>query len=518
MTKRVVVIGAGHNGLTCAAYLARAGCEVTVLEATTEIGGAASTHEFAPGFRVSTAAHLLYQLDEEIIRELELKGHGLSMAAHDIQSVALDADGRHLHLDGEGVTGEGVSDADRNAFADYRRRMLRFAQVIAGLHDKVPPRIASGERSDAMGLARLAWSIRRLGRAEMREFLRIAGINIYDILEEQFENELLKGALSLDGVLGTHLGPRSNNSVFTALHRLSGTVNGKPGALAVPRGGMGAVSNALAEAAKANGASIIIDARVGRIDVEDGHVTGITLATGETMPADAVVSSADPRTTFLDLLGPRNLDTGMVRRISHVRQNGNAAKLHLALDSPPEFSGLETGHLGHRLLIAPDMDYVEHAFNHAKYGEPSAQPVMEITIPSTHDDSLAPAGKHVLSAIVQYAPRDIKAGWDSENETFHERVLDTLARYAPAIRDQVVAAELLTPRDFEQRFGNQGGHWHHAELCLDQFLMLRPTQGTAQYAGPVDGLFLCGAGSHPGGGVMGHAGRNAARLIGGEEN
>ena len=515
MTKRAVVIGAGHNGLTCAAYLAKAGHEVTVLEAGTEVGGAAATHEFAPGFKVSTSAHLLYLLDAEIIRELELEEHGLALAAENLDTVALDTGGRHLLISGDHINAEAVSREDREAMVRYRKRMLRFAKVIAGLHDQVPPRLASGERSDAWSLARLAWAIRRLGRKEVREFLRIAGINIYDILEEQFDNELLKGALSLDGVLGTHLGPRSNNSVFAALHRMSGAINGKPGALALPRGGMGAVSSALAQAAKSLGVSIIFDARVGQIDVSEGRAIGIILATGETMPADAVVSNADPRTTFLDLLGARHLDAGLTRKVSQVRQDGNAAKLHLALDGLPEFPGLERERLGHRLVIAPDLDYVERAFNSSKYGEHSAEPVMEITLPTIHDASLAPEGKHVLSAVVQYAPRHLNAGWETAKAGFEERCMNTLQRYAPNLREQVTASELLTPADFEARFGNAGGHWHHAELALDRFLMLRPTAGTAQYATPLDGLFLCGAGCHPGGGVMGHAGRNAARVISG---
>lgn len=517
MTKRIVIIGAGHNGLTCAAYLAKAGHEVSVLEAGTEVGGGAATREFAPGFRASTAAHLLYLLDKEIIRELELDKHGLALAAENLDTVALDAGGQHLQISGDRITGEGVSREDRNAIVIYRRRMLRFAEIIAGLHDQVPPRLASGERSDAWSLARLAWAIRRLGRKEMREFLRIAGINIHDILEEQFENELLKGALSLDGVLGAHLGPRSNNSVFAALHRLSGTVNDTPGALALPRGGMGSVSKALAEAARSHGASIIFDARVGRIDVSEGRASGVTLVTGETMPADAVVSNADPKSTFLDLIGARNLDAGMVRKISNVRQEGNAAKLHLALDGLPEFTGLDREQLGHRLVIAPDLDYVERAFNACKYGEHSAEPVMEITIPSIHDPGLVPEGKHVLSAVVQYAPRRLKTGWEAARAGFAELAINTLQRYAPTLGEQVTASELLTPADFEERFGNAGGHWHHAELALDQFLMLRPAAGAAQYATPVDGLFLCGAGCHPGGGVMGHAGRNAARVVSGEE-
>lgn len=511
--RRVIVIGGGHNGLVCAANLAKAGFDVTVLEAAGQVGGAAVTREFARGFRVSACAHLLYQLDEGIAGELALQKHGLALAAGNLDTVALDAGGRHLVISGERITCEGVSREDHNAMARYRRRMLRFAGVIAGLHGRVPPRLASGKRADAWSLALLAWGIRRLGRKDMREFLRIAGINIYDVLEEEFEDRLLKGALCLDGVLGTHLGPRSNNSVFTTLHRMSGSVGGIAGAMAIPRGGMGAVSDALAAAAKSHGASLRTGAGVRRIIVGEGRAKGVELANGEVLAADIIVSSADPRTTLLDLLGARHLDAVMASKIAHVRNRGNAAKLHLALDGLPEFPGLDGDLRGQRLVIAPDMDYVERAFNHAKYGEHSAEPVMEITLPSLHDDALAPAGRHVLSAVVQYAPYGLKAGWSSAKSAFAERALETLARYAPSIREQIVASELLTPADIEAEFRIAGGHWHHAELALDQFLMLRPVAGAAQYATPVEGLYLCGAGCHPGGGVMGHAGRNAANVI-----
>ncbi|HKJ17768.1 MAG TPA: NAD(P)/FAD-dependent oxidoreductase [Xanthomonadales bacterium] len=516
--KKVVIIGAGHNGLVCAAYLAKAGFEVNVLEASTRLGGAAITDEFEEGFRVSSAAHLLYGLDESIISDLELEKHGLEMAHEGLDTIALSPEGDHLQISGDQIKGENISGQDQEAMVEYHRKMIRFAGIFGSLHDQVPPRLASDDRSQNMALARLAFKIRRLGKKDMREFLRIAGINLYDLLEETFDNELLKGALSLDGVLGAHLGPRSNNSVFSALHRMSGSVAGKPGAMALPRGGMGAVSDALAEAAKSHGASILLDARVARIETENGRAVGASLPSGETMPGDYIISNCDPKTTFLKLLGARHLDAGIVGRVSNIRQSGSAAKLHLALDGLPEFTGLDAEHLGHRLVIAPDMDYVERAFNHAKYGEHSTRPIMEITIPGINDPGLAPDGKHVLSAIVQYAPYGLKQGWDNAKTAFRKIVLDTLEQYAPSIRKQIIADELLTPRDMEERFGNSGGHWHHAELTLDQFLMLRPVAGAAQYATPVDGLYHCGAGAHPGGGVMGHAGRNAARVIAGENN
>jgi len=513
MNKNIVIIGGGHNGLVCAAYLAKAGKKVTVLEAANQVGGAAVTREFAPDFRVSSCAHLLNLLDKDISKELALESHGLAMAKSDLITVSLASDGNHLYLEGNNVDGGNVSDQDQAALKEYRRFMERFAGVIGKLHNRIPPRIASGQRSDLIALGKLALDIRLLGRDDMREFLRIAGINIFDVLQENFDNDLLKGALGLDAVLGTHLGPRSNNSVFTALHRLSGNTGQMPGMVSLPRGGMGAVSDALAAAARQHGAEIRTSSPVARILMEHDHVCGVELVDGEQVMADTIVSNADPKTTFLGLLGARHLEAGFAQKIHNFRSRGNAAKLHLALSDLPEFTGLKKEQMDERLVIAPSLEYVEKAFNHAKYGEHSAQPVMEIVIPSMFDKSLAPEGQHVLSAIVQYAPRELKVGWKAGKAEFTETVLNLLEQYAPDIRSKAVVAELLTPEDLEREFRMTGGHWHHGELTLDQFMMLRPVPGAAQYASPVDGLYLCGAGSHPGGGVMGSAGRNAAHAV-----
>lgn len=510
---QTVIIGAGHNGLVCAAYLAKAGKKVTVLEASKQVGGAAITREFAPEFKVSACAHLLVLLDAGIRRDLALDRHGLATSSQALKTIALARDGNHLILSGEQVCAGDVAPDDRAALKEYHRFMSRFAAVIGKLHNRLPPRFASGQRSDLIGLGRLALDVRLLGREDMREFLRIAGINIYDILQENFSSDLLKGALALDAVLGTQLGPRSNNSVFTALHRMSGNTGAAAGAVTLPQGGMGTVTQAMAAAARRFGAEIRTGAAVARIVLDGDHVCGVELANGEQVAADTVISSADPKSTFLGLLGARHLEAGFAQKVAQVRARGTAAKVHLALSDLPDFTGLNREQLGERLLIAPDLQYVERAFNHSKYGEYSAQPIMEMVIPSLHDASLAPAGQHVLSAVVQYAPRELKQGWSNARSAFTETVLNVLEHYAPDIRSKAVVAEVLTPEDIEREFRISGGHWHHAELSLDQFLMLRPVPHAAQYATPVDGLWLCGAGCHPGGGVMGSAGRNAAHAI-----
>jgi phytoene dehydrogenase-like protein len=509
---RTIVIGAGHNGLVCAAYLAKAGRETIVVEAAERVGGAAVTRELAPGFRVSACAHLSYLLDARISRELDLAQHGLKVARANLRTVALARNGNHLSLNGGALVSGTLPDADRTALPEYHAQMLAFARVLGKQHNRRPPRLGGGGRSDLMAAAMLGLDMRRLGRDSMREFLRIAGINIYDVLEEIFESPLLKGSLALDAVLGSNLGPRSNNSVLALLHRLSGQAAGHPG-LSIPEGGMGTVSDAMAAAARAAGATIRTASPVKRITLEGDRVSGVELENGEKVAAGTVVSNADPSRTLLGLLGARHLETGFVHRIRHFRQKGMAAKLHLALEALPSFTRLSSELAGERLVISPDLTYLEHAFDAAKYGQCSRDPALEVTIPSLADKSLAPPGKHVLSAVVLYAPFDERANGDGARRALQDRALAVLDRHAPGLRRQVVASELLLPADIEREFRITGGHWHHGELALDQFMMMRPVPGAAQYAMPVGGLFLCGAGCHPGGGVMGSAGRNAANAV-----
>jgi phytoene dehydrogenase-like protein len=505
-----IVIGGGHNGLVCAAYLARARRKVLVLEAADRLGGAAATWEFAPGFRVSACAHILGQMQRGIIDDLGLLRHGLRFAATGMTTTALTPDGRPLTLGIQGITG--CSAADAAAWSGFHARMRGFAHRLGAILGMTPPRLGTQSWADRRDLVRMAWQVRRLGRAEMRELLRIIGMNAYDLLEDAFESPLLKGALGFDAVLGANFGPRSPGTALTLLYRMAAEAGAGTG-LAQPLAGMGAVADAIAASARAAGADIRAGAKVARILVDGDRAAGVILDSGEAIAAGAVISSADPRTTFLALLGAEYLDTGFVRRVDHFRHRGLAAKLHLALDGLPDFAGLEQAALGGRLIVAPALDYLEHAYNHAKYGEYSQSPALEITLPTVNDPALAPPGKHVLSAVVQYAPHDLAGGWSSQRERFADIVVATIARHAPGLERLITARELLTPVDIEREFRIAGGHWHHGDLAFDQFLMVRPVPGAAQYETPVEGLFLCGAGSHPGGGVMGVAGRNAARRV-----
>ncbi len=502
-----IVIGAGHNGLICAATLARGGRSVLVVEAQPQLGGAALTREFSPGFKVSACAHLVHLMPADLLRDLDLATHGLDWAGEGLATTVLSADSAPLTVE------EGRVGSDNDAYRTYSDQMRRFARALVPLLSKVPPRLGTTDWQDLSALAGLAWKIRRLGRRDMRELLRIGGMNVYDLLEENFSGDALKGALAFDAVLGTNFGPRSPGTVLTLLYRLAAEAASGTRGLAQPRGGVGAVSEALAKAAVAAGVSIRPGSPVRRILVQSDRAAGVELESGERIAAGTVVSNADPKTTFLQLLGAAHLDTGFVRRVRHLRARGLAAKLHLALDRAPVFNGLGESGLRVRLLIAPSQQYLERAYNHSKYGEYSSAPAMEITVPSVNDPALAPAGRHVLSAVVQYVPYELKDGWARQRDRFIDLCTHLLDAHAPGLKASIVAAELLTPLDIEQEFRISGGHWHHGELAFDQFFMVRPVPGAAQHRTPLPGLYLCGAGCHPGGGIMGTAGRNAARQV-----
>jgi phytoene dehydrogenase-like protein len=375
----------------------------------------------------------------------------------------------------------------------------------------VPPRLGTYACPDLVKLARMGLQVRSLGRAEMRELLRVIGMNIFDLVEEEFASPILQGAVAFDAALGANFGPRSPGSALTLLHRLASEHGAA--VLAAPQGGVGAVTAAMAAAARGFGAELRAGTAVAKILLEGDRAAGIELANGEKLRAPLIISNASPAITFLNLLGAEHLDTGFVRRISHFRSQGLTAKLHIALSGPPEFAGITQDALRGRLLIAPSPDTIERGFNSTKYGEFSERPVLEILCPTMADPSLAPPGKHVLSVIAQYAPYTLRGGWEAGRAKFVDRIISVLERYSPGLGSKIEATELLTPADIEAEFRIAGGHWHHGELTFDQVFMLRPVPGAGHYRTPVPGMFLCGAGSHPGGGVTGMAGHNAAREV-----
>ncbi len=503
-----IIIGAGHNGLVCAAYLAKAGQKVLVLESSDRSGGLASSREFHPGFKTSVA-HTVNHFPPKIVKDLDLESFGLGLPAKPLATLGLSPDGHHVVLDQDTVSG--VGENDTSSYRRYSLLMQRFADTLEPFWLKTIPRVSSNSLSGLLTLGRMGLGVRMLGKADMREFLRVTALPTRDLMDENFEHELLKATLSWDGLVGSKLAPRSpNHAVLAMLYRRAGEQYGSVAGLI----------DALHGAATACGADIRTGTPVDRILVkandkaEGGGLVahGVQLATGETIEADRVISAADPQTTFLKLVGVENLEIEFTNRIRRLRCEGYVAKLHLALGDLPKFTGLEKP--AGRMIIAPDMDAIEFAYDDAKYGECSQKPVMEIVIPSLYDSTLAPAGQHVLSAHVMYAPYRLNGGWDdAAREMFAERVIDTIARYAPSIREQIIHRELLTPVDLEQGFNVTGGHWHHTEFALDQALMMRPTYEAAQYSTPVPGLYLCGAGCHPGGDLTGGPGHNAAQEI-----
>lgn len=510
-----IVVGGGHNGLVCAGVLAKSGRKVLLLEAEGETGGAARTQEVHPGFRVSSVAHVLNRLHPEVVRALDLGRHGLSFARRDhMPSVAPSREGAPLVLHGAyGETLSGADAAGQAAWRGLRAQLLRYAAVLKPFLSRRPPDLAGLSLGEKVALGKTALALKKLGREDMRDFLRVLLMNVGDLLEEQLSDERLMGLLAFDAVLGAHLGPRSPTSLLGLLYRLAGEVGGEPGAQLLPKGGMGAVTSGIRAAAETAGVTIRTGSTAARIVVKDGRAVGVVVETGDEFHARTVISAIDPATTFLELVGPRDLDTGFLRKVRNIRMKGDAAKLHLALDRPPEFSGIDAaGHRG-RLVIAPSLDHVERAFNPSKYGEFSGQPVMEITLPSLSDPTLAPDGACVLSAVVQYAPYELKEGWESGRPKLLAAIMAQLEDHAPGIGKSVRHAELLTPADIEARYRMKGGHWHHGELQADQMLVSRPVSGWSGYDTPIDGLFLAGAGSHPGGGVSGAPGLNAAQRI-----
>ena len=509
-SQSVVIVGGGHNGLVCATYLAKAGLRVQILEAREIVGGAAATASFAEEYKTSSLAHILHSLSPKVIQDLELVKSGLALGST-VDTIALDRDGQHVTLGQELVSGDGLGDKDIEAYSTFKQEFRAYAKALEPLMMNKPPRLKDMDLKDKFTLSKIGWAMRfGLGAESMREFLRVGGINIHDVLNEVFDDDRVKGALAADAVIGHHMGPRTPTTVLTYLHRLRGELGGSQ---TLPTGGMGQVVDALVKAASKAGVSIRTDARVKRILVANGKTGGVELQNGEQVIADIVISNADAKTTFLDLVGTQDLDAMFVHRIHTTRTKGNVAKLNFAVSELPAIEGLTPQQLSQRLIIAPSMQYVEHAFNHAKYGEYSESPVLEIVIPSINDSGLAPRGHHVMSVCASFAPYDLKDGWQQNRSTFMDKINTLIGEYMPDFSNHIVESQLLTPVDIESEYNMTGGHWHHGELTIDQSFMMRPVHGSAQYDTPVEGLFLCGAAAHPGGGVTGVPGHNAAQRI-----
>jgi phytoene dehydrogenase-like protein len=531
----VVIIGGGHNGLVTAFYLARAGRKPLVLERRPVVGGAAITDEFAPGFRCSTLSHATGPMRSEILRDMALDRHGVQWIEADTRVFAPAPDGRALvlHADPKRSAQEiaRLSRRDAEAYVDYHETLGRVSGVIGDLLTMTPPAIDAPSIGELWALLGTGRKFRGLGRKDMFRLLRWGPMAVADLVAEWFETELLRGAIAGRGIFGTFLGPWSAGTTAVLLLRAAADRHAA-GSLVVPKGGLGALTQAMAAAAREAGAEIRTGSEVARIAVKSGAVTGVVLKSGEEIPARAVVSNADPRRTFLSLIDPTHLEPDFLVKTRNYRAVGTVAKVNLALSGLPTFTALKStggaagaggrpgaganGHspLSGRIQIGPEIDYLERAFDDAKYGDFSAHPYIEATLPSIGDPSLAPPGQHVMSIYAQFAPYHLKKGdWRSRREELGDTVVKTLAAYAPDLPGKVVQGQVITPLDLEETYGLSGGHIEHGEAALDQLFTMRPLLGWARYRGPLKGLFLCGAGTHPGGGITGASGRNAAREI-----
>ncbi|MEL7186094.1 MAG: NAD(P)/FAD-dependent oxidoreductase, partial [Pseudomonadota bacterium] len=469
----VIVIGAGHNGLVCANYLARSGLNVLILEANDAAGGMAAPRSLGSDYRFPGLAHVGYPLGNKIRNDLNLDQFGFQ-PSDAIDTISLDPGGSHVRIGADTVAG--VGESDQAAFAAFKAEYREFAGALAPLMSNKPPRLKDMEFADKVTLAKLGWKLRiGLGKDSMYEFLRVAAINIYDVLNERFDNDLLKGAIALDAVLGNSMGPRTPGTVLTWLQKLTGEQDGPLGCHAGP-----GLVNALTQSAEDAGVMIRYGARVAKVLIENDRAFGVELDNGDLVKAPRVVSNLDPRVTFGSLVGAPRLDAMFANRVQQIRGNGVVGRLNLALSGLPEFTGVESAQLRNRLVVAPSMRYVEHAFNHSKYGEVSDTPAFEILMPSLHDNSLAPNGHHVMSVNVSFLPCDSKSGWSEQSATLAYRLLSQLSEYAPNLKTLVVDHELLAPPDVESEFGAKNGHWHHGELSIHQSFMMRPVYGAAQ--------------------------------------
>jgi phytoene dehydrogenase-like protein len=515
-----IIIGGGHNGLITAAYLGRAGLKVVVLERRPVLGGAAATEELFPGYHFNTGAQDAGLFHPAIVSDLDLLNHGLAFIESPVVAFAPQPDGEALTIfqSLERTVAEiaRFSQQDAKHYPGYLAELQAYRRVLASVVNRTPPDLGSDlSVADLLPWFKPALTLRGLGKRQMMAFLRFLPLTAAEFLDEWFETPALKGLLGAAGIAGAMQGPMASGTAFLMLyHALGANGHGYRASHAV-RGGIGALSVAAAEAAQRFTVDVRTDAAVERIIVKDDRVTGVLLKDGEQVSARVVASSADPRRTLFDLLGPDRLELRVVRRVKNIRFNGPAATVHLALQGLPVFQGqaaIES--LQGHILISPSLEYLEHAYDDAKYGGFSSQPFLDAVIPSLLDPSLAPPGRHTMSITMQYAPFSLKEGqWEVEREQLGETIINTLAAYAPGLPDLVEERRIITPLDYAVDYSLAGGSGYHGEMALDQMFFMRPIAGYGAYESPVDGLYHCGAGSHPGGGVTGLPGYNAAREI-----
>jgi phytoene dehydrogenase-like protein len=517
-----IVIGAGHNGLVTAAYLARAGWKVLVLERRAVVGGACVTEEVFPGYKVSTAAYLVSLFQAKVVRDLELRRHGYQVLPKDPAYFSPFPDARYLFMyrDLRRTCQEIAKFSPRDAerFPAYERFVGRLASFVEPLVLQAPPNLPPRSIADWVAVARLGRRAASLPPCALGAIARVFTGSVREVLDHWFESDQLKVALATDGVIGANAGPASAGTAYVLLHHAMGTAAGERGLWGFVRGGMGAIAEALAQAARTHGAEIQTSATVSAVLVAAGQASGVSLDDGRDYRANVIVSNADPKRTFLRLVGREELDPSFAERIEALKCEGSSFKVNLALAELPSYRALPGTAVGpqHRgtTHLCPSLDYLERAWDDAKYGSSSAAPMLEVTIPTVYDPDLAPPGKHLMSIFAQYAPYRLRdADWKEHKDAFVQRVIDVLADYAPNIRNAIEHVHALSPFDLEQEYGMTGGNIFHGDLTLDQLFSFRPLAGWARYATPIKNLYLCGSSTHPGGGVSGAPGHNAAAEI-----
>ncbi|HZP24569.1 MAG TPA: NAD(P)/FAD-dependent oxidoreductase [Terriglobales bacterium] len=514
-----IVIGGGHNGLVNAAYLARAGKKVLVLERRHVLGGAACTEEIIPGFKFSVCSYVVSLLRPEIIRDLDLPRHGLEILPLDGTFTPMPSGDYLWRVNDHGKTIRELrrhSRVDAEAYEEFGKAMLQMCRFVKPILAMVPPDPTTLNPKDLFKLLFLGRRFQDLSREDRYNQVQLMTMSAIDFLDQWFETDVLKATMSASGIIGTFLGVRSPGTAYVLLHHYMGEIDGAFRAWGFARGGTGAISNAIADAARELGVEIKPKTAVAQILVRDGRAVGVATASGEEYRAPIVCSSVDPNLTFLKMLEPQHLSDDFRGEVKRYKYRGSSGKLNLALDGLPNFTCLpgEGHHLRGAISISPSVDYMERAYDDAKYGDYSRRPYIDIVIPSLTDPSVAPPGKHVMSCFVQYAPYKLKNGtWDEKREAFGDNVIDTIAEYAPNLKNIIVGRQVVTPLDLEREWGLTEGNIFQGELSLEQLFFLRPVPGWARYKTPVKNLWMCGSATHPGGGIMGAPGRLAALEI-----
>lgn len=521
-TYDAIIIGAGHNGLTTAAYLAKAGKKVLVLERRPVIGGIAATEEIFPGFKFSTCEHLAGSFSKEIISDLDLEKHGLQILPLNPLLFAPSLDGPSLVVAQDPTEAAAEigrhSNNDAGKYPAFCALLKELSAYLLTLYSLPLPDRTTTTKANPVNLLKAVWKFHRLGKKQGYEFLRILPMSIADLLNEWFENELLKAALAAGAIHGSFVGPRQQGTSFNLLHHQLGESNGALRTAGIVRGGIGNLPQALALAARQYGAEIRAGAEVVKIVAKNGAATAVVLQNGDEISATIIISNADVKRTFLSLMEPTYLDPRFLLQVRNIRSRGTLAKVNLALDSLPKFKGTTDqgapARVGGIIHIGPTLDYLERAADDAKYGRFSRQPFLEITLPSVADPSVAPAGKHVMSVWMQSAPYHLReSDWNSQRDLLGDTVINLIEEYAPGFKNSILHRQVLTPLDLEQTYGLTQGHIHHAEMALDQISFMRPFPGWARYGTPIENLYLCGSGTHPGGGITGLPGYYAAKRI-----